>query len=1461
MTSQDGSSRQAQPIQTSFSPRIAVFTSPELDQDICAKNGLESFVSLLRPFEHVDRVSVRHSNYSTTILDSIRLSFFEVDSSATTNESDWLKEKLDRTVFTEPNIKTWTKNSNGSKRTGASSSTIVPTQWIKKDHEWIGTQEEENGEDYPQAPTPWYIRFMKLLYEYRPIVEYDHTSHPIAAFLVVSTNNPDPLKAFAELHSKTEKDGNGWSDNIKDWLDTGTILRYYLLVHIVNDSELDAGFTRAKHLLQIIKHTYGLNSAFISINSEKSDWIRKKRILDRDPNFIFDDDHHSNSHKIKQDYWSKYFDHHHPQTQFGEFISEEDVLGLRVFLREFTLQSLIPHIERCIQQWNDSLAASRKGLTGRLFSVGKKYFTSKVPGTGNSNSTNSEQRYNPITNTYPHQSQEAQTRRLADFSFILADYKFASQMYEYLRKDSFNDQAWSYYTSATQMIGLCTLLQSSFNQRTKLSIDLQRFLFDDHHSSSSITQLRIVMIYFEMAKAVGNPHLMASSLIRIATNYNELISGLIYEQVSRIVTPRQTGLYLILASQRYKYSEQIWLSKICLRQSPLFIGWQPIEDYLDYQIALLNEEHEHDRSISLFRYWDIVRRRIVSGETDSDDELYVTKFRTLYQKAIDINPSLILPQTTKDEITIFDIKRCKIRVPYQNHLRAYVNEIDTTVWEQLNSRCTGSSELIETRQNEINTAVINEPFYLDLFLRNPLHTSIKLTNIEIKLSNLDTFDQADDDLLSNLEIAQVDDVELGSLETREISVKLISKKSTIKFEVTEVKFKFDSLIECCQGLKKKGKRLQSTLKERLGRIYTNDQSMQVRVREEVPILEILSPENLPSTIYDGQSFISRISIRNSGQVGLKGLKAVISHTSLFRFCSDSETTNETSLLYETSDESSSSSSNQIIIETPDHILPESPVLLAEDLKNDEHVEVSIVCRGEEVGRHATCWFFVFQHATSGEILKFRHVHHLTVLPSLTIKPLIRPSLTPDSFYLLTLQISGLDIPEDIEIYQISTISTHWHGKLINPINPQSSSLIQLKRGSSSSVNLAFELNPLQNSSSEDPPSTFPMLEQLRKLLMKENLDPGQISTESVRSHVSLTHPNSQSSIRIDSPTLLNSILSSHQNLRRKELESYFTSLTSSEITHIFPLTSSRSVDLMIFWRTVTTPSASALDPKKVEKMGHHYIPDLKLGATTDLVGPTLELVKDKAGGMYHESQLLQKALVKQFQLSEYGLSSDPISIDVKISQPYVEWDFMANGPLTIPVTFTLKNLSTSRAAEYKLSLLRRDFIDDDHDHSSSHPQQEQNRRSSSLSSIASTSTTSPSPTTRRREGPENLPAPNNNSNLRSNSLNSWIGKLVYSGRLRCLETVQIKSTCWIFGPGFNEIKDWKCQSNYELVDPNHNALNQILGEENSRKSHIWSTNGALDYSPIPFISVANLSPVLLPSPSAPSSLLPIHNEP
>jgi hypothetical protein len=75
------------------------------------------------------------------------------------------------------------------------------------------------------------------------------------------------------------------------------------------------------------------------------------------------------------------------------------------------------------------------------------------------------------------------------------------------------------------MMGLCTLLQSSFSQRSKLDVvDLERFLFDHTVATASASQLRIVMIYYEMARAVGNPTLMSSSLIRVASTVSGFIS-------------------------------------------------------------------------------------------------------------------------------------------------------------------------------------------------------------------------------------------------------------------------------------------------------------------------------------------------------------------------------------------------------------------------------------------------------------------------------------------------------------------------------------------------------------------------------------------------------------------------------------------------------------------------------------------------------------------------------------------------------------------------------------------------------------------------------------------------------------------------------------------------------------------------------------------------------------------------
>ena len=49
-------------------------------------------------------------------------------------------------------------------------------------------------------------------------------------------------------------------------------------------------------------------------------------------------------------------------------------------------------------------------------------------------------------------------RRLADYSFMLRDYKFALIIYDLVKKDFQGDKAYRYYAGVQQMIGLCSIL-------------------------------------------------------------------------------------------------------------------------------------------------------------------------------------------------------------------------------------------------------------------------------------------------------------------------------------------------------------------------------------------------------------------------------------------------------------------------------------------------------------------------------------------------------------------------------------------------------------------------------------------------------------------------------------------------------------------------------------------------------------------------------------------------------------------------------------------------------------------------------------------------------------------------------------------------------------------------------------------------------------------------------------------
>jgi hypothetical protein len=67
-------------------------------------------------------------------------------------------------------------------------------------------------------------------------------------------------------------------------------------------------------------------------------------------------------------------------------LTAEDTQRLAALVRELVVQSLVPWMEARIREWNEVYQSNRRGITGRLFGAGRKFFGSR-PATPAPNST------------------------------------------------------------------------------------------------------------------------------------------------------------------------------------------------------------------------------------------------------------------------------------------------------------------------------------------------------------------------------------------------------------------------------------------------------------------------------------------------------------------------------------------------------------------------------------------------------------------------------------------------------------------------------------------------------------------------------------------------------------------------------------------------------------------------------------------------------------------------------------------------------------------------------------------------------------------------------------------------------------------------------------------------------------------------------------------------------------------
>lgn len=129
--------------------------------------------------------------------------------------------------------------------------------------------------------------------------------------------------------------------------------------------------------------------------------------------------------------------------------------ALRGKLYEFISKVLIPHMEKKIRVWDDLILAPKKSITGRFFSVSRKLFNNSNEQLAQNSSLGS---YNSQGNYYYRSSPEQAIRKLADWSLMLKDFKYAYSTYDIIKKDYINDKAWLYVASTQEMCIISLLL-------------------------------------------------------------------------------------------------------------------------------------------------------------------------------------------------------------------------------------------------------------------------------------------------------------------------------------------------------------------------------------------------------------------------------------------------------------------------------------------------------------------------------------------------------------------------------------------------------------------------------------------------------------------------------------------------------------------------------------------------------------------------------------------------------------------------------------------------------------------------------------------------------------------------------------------------------------------------------------------------------------------------------------------
>lgn len=477
-----------------FVPHVAVYASTDTEALVHEKGFKDGLWELLRPFgERIQgKINVRDSNGVSRVVDDFAIRFTKFGDNIehpdpavsgqrpSTNEKGGGKSDAvrDRAVLSDV-------ESVVEKHLSYAEQSFQTSPY----HEILRKQ----GLDIDTA-SPYYALYLRRLLSGLPITPHETFAHPVACVVAISSRNETPIEELRRLYAETNQGDN----RLPVWVD-GEYLRYYVLVH----DEEHGDITRSMALFEQMKRHLGLHCHLLRLRSSqsaetdddsiplpRSEWMTAAEELCNIKRSEDDDEFDDPSH----------------------YIFESDATAIRTFVKEMVMQSIIPTMERHMSVWNDQVASRRRGITGKFMNLSRKWTGFGGGGrTSIGGSASNKDVYDP-DGFYYATAAEAIMRKLADFAFMLRDWKLAHSTYDLLRPDFSEAKAWKYYAAANEMAAVSMLMmpqQLSSKTRSETIDQMLESAFYSYNTrcSSPYGALRSLTLGLELLRLRGGSNI------------------------------------------------------------------------------------------------------------------------------------------------------------------------------------------------------------------------------------------------------------------------------------------------------------------------------------------------------------------------------------------------------------------------------------------------------------------------------------------------------------------------------------------------------------------------------------------------------------------------------------------------------------------------------------------------------------------------------------------------------------------------------------------------------------------------------------------------------------------------------------------------------------------------------------------------------------------------------------------